>query len=90
MPIEWFRDLVIIIFGIIAIGTSVFFMIIAYSLYKRIIKVLGSLDEACTALETVSSYVSQPVSQPINLLVSLIQDVRDGIENVGKIFQRGT
>ena len=90
MTIEWLRDLIIIIFGVIGIGTSVFFVVIGYSLFKRITRVLETMNEALKALESVSSLVNRPVSQPINMLVNLVNDVRDGIESVSKMFQRGS
>jgi hypothetical protein len=40
------------------------------------------------ALESVSSLVNRPVSQPINMIANLVNDVRDGIDTVGKMFQQ--
>ncbi len=89
MTIEWFRDLVIIMFGLIAIGSTIFFMVIAYLLYKRISRVLDSLEESSEALQTVCSYVTEPMSQPLSLITSLFHDVRQGLDSIGKIFQGG-
>lgn len=89
MTIPLIRDIVIILLGIVATGALVFLTILAYSLYKRLKDILNSLDAASSALQNLASSITSPLSQPLNQVSSLVQGVREGIEGIVKMFQKG-
>ena len=88
MSIDWFRDLVISIFGVVATGVSIFIAVLAYSLYRRIKPVLKSLKKSAKTIQTLSSYTENEVVKPLIQMATVIQGVRQGINAVGKIFQK--
>ncbi|MFC1966629.1 hypothetical protein ACFLVW_02080 [Chloroflexota bacterium] len=88
MSIDWFRDLVISIFGVVATGVSIFIAVLAYSLYRRIKPVLKSLKKSAKTIQTLSSYTENEVVKPLIQMATVIQGVRQGINAVSKIFQK--
>ncbi|MFC1939792.1 hypothetical protein ACFLXO_03800 [Chloroflexota bacterium] len=88
MSIDWFRDLVIIIFAVVATGVSIFITVLVYSIYRRIKPTLKSLKKSAKAIETLSSYAENEVVKPLVQVAAVIQGVRQGINAVNKIFQK--
>lgn len=87
MSIDWFRDLVISIFGIVATVVSIFIAILAYSLYRRTKPILRSLKKSAATIQKLSSYAGSEVAQPLIQVAAMIQGVRRGIGAVSKIFK---
>ena len=50
MSIEWFRDLIISILGIVAIGALIFIAVILYSFYRRTRPIVDSINTITKAL----------------------------------------
>ena len=88
MSIDWFRDLVICIFGLVATGVLVFIAVLSYSLYHRTRSILDSLRTASSTIKSVSSYVGDEVAKPLIQVAALIQGVRQGIDTVTKFFKK--
>jgi hypothetical protein len=73
MSIEWLRDLIIVINGIVSIGVLVFLALLAYSLYRRVRPVL----------DTVST-----ISKLAAPMVALIQGIRQGVVTFSEFFSK--
>lgn len=76
MSIEWFRDLIIIIVGIMTIGVIVFFMILFYSIYRRLKRTLDSI-----------SHMVDEVVKPIIRITTIFGGVHQGIDIITKILR---
>ncbi|MFC1928942.1 hypothetical protein ACFLXK_05020 [Chloroflexota bacterium] len=87
MSIDWFRDLVISIFGIVATVVSIFVAILSYSLYRKIGPILKSINKSAANIQKLSSYAGNEVAQPLIQVAAMIQGVRRGIGAVSKIFK---
>lgn len=88
MSIDWFRDLVICIFGLVAAGALIFIAVLLYSLYRRTKSILDSVKTTSATVQAVSSYVGEEVAKPIIEVVALIQGIRLGIDRVSKFFKK--
>jgi hypothetical protein len=88
MGIDWFRDLVICISGLVATGVFIFVAVLAYSLYRRVRPILESLKTTSATIEGISSCVGQEVVKPLIEVASLAQGIRQGIDTVAKLFRR--
>ena len=88
MSIDWFRDLVISIFGVVAIGVSIFIAVLAYLLYRKIKPILNSVKTTTATIRKLSSYAGNEVAKPLIQVAATIQGVREGIGAVAKIFQK--
>ncbi len=102
MGIEWLRDLVICILGIISIIVLIFIAILASSFYRRSQSLITSLDLLCQRassvldnLETTSesmrgimSDVQKALVSPVAQIVAVVQGVRQGMNLVSKFFKK--
>jgi predicted PurR-regulated permease PerM len=102
MGIEWLRDLVICILGIISIIVLIFIAILASSFYRKSQSLIISLDLLCQRassvldnLETTSesmrgimSDVQKALVSPVAQIVAVVQGVRQGMNLVSKFFKK--
>ena len=88
MSIEWFRDLVICIFGLIAAGALVFIAVLSYSCYRRTKPILDSIKATSTTIEGISSYVRDELAKPLVEMAAIIQGIRQGVDLATKLFKK--
>ena len=88
MSIDWFRDLIICIFGIVAAGALVFLAVLLYLLYRQMKSILNSIKVTTANIQGISSYVGEGVVKPAIQVVTLIQGMRQGIDAISKFFKK--
>ncbi len=88
MSIDWFRDLVICISGLVVTGVSIFIAVLFYSLYHRTKNILDSMQARATTMHGISSYLGDQIITPIIEIVALIQGMRQGISAMSKFFKK--
>jgi len=88
MSIEWFRDLIICVAGLIAAGVLIFIAVLLYSLYHRTRSILDSVQATSTTIQRISSYVRDEAVKPVIQLVALVQGIREGIDTITKFFKK--
>ena len=88
MDIDWFRDLVICICGLVATGVSIFIAVLLFSLYRRTKTILDSVKATSKTIQGLSSYVGDEVVKPVIELAAIIQGVRQGIDTVSRLFKK--
>jgi hypothetical protein len=85
VSIEWFRDLVIIIWGL---GSTVVILIIgvlAIMFYRRMRPALDSLKTTTKTVETITSVVSENVVGPLSKVVAFVQGARQAVNFVSQL-----
>ena len=102
MDIEWVRDVVICVSGVVAIGVLVFIAVLAYLFYQRSRTVLNemevvsdktkyildSIETTTTTIKGISSYVADEMVRPVIQVAALIQGIRQGIETMSRFFKK--
>ena len=88
MSIEWYRDLVIIIFGLGATVVIVFMGILAFSLYRKIKPILDSSRAAVKTVENISSCVEEEVARPLAQIVGFVQGIAQAVKLVSRFSKR--
>ena len=88
MSIDWLRDLVIAISGLVLIGVLIFVAVLSFSLYRRIRAILDSIKTTSRTVQGISSYVGDEVAKPLIQVVALIQGMRQGIDTISKLFKK--
>ncbi len=73
MSIEWVRDLIICILGLVATGVLIFLAVLAYSLYRRIKPVVDT---------------ARAISRTVAQVVALVQSIRQGIATFSQFFRK--
>jgi hypothetical protein len=79
MTIEWFRDLIIIIFGIGATVAIILLVVLAFILYTRLKPIIESVQKTTKSVERVTSSIEEVVAKPIAQVVSFIQGIRSAL-----------
>jgi len=88
MGIEWFRDLIICILGLVATGVLIFIAVLLYLFYRRTRSILDSIETSSRTIQGITSYVGGEVAKPLIQVVALIQGIRQGIDTVSKFFKK--
>ncbi len=88
MDMEWFRDLIIIIFGIGATAAVVILVVLAFILYFRLKPILDSIKATTQTIERVTSSIEEEVAKPIAQIVSFIQGIRNALGLVKRFTKR--
>lgn len=88
MSIEWFRDLIICIFGVVAAGVLIFIAVLLYKIYRKTGSALDSVKATSTTIQGITSYVGDEVVKPMTQVVAIIQGIRQGIDTIGKFFKK--
>lgn len=88
MSIEWFRDLVLIIFGLGATASLVFLAVLAYLCYRRLGPVMDSLKKTAKTMENISSAVEEEVAGPLAKVIAFVQGIRQAIGLVRRFTEK--
>jgi len=88
MGIDWFRDLVICIFGLVAAGVFIFIAVLLFLLYRRVRVILDSVKATSRTIQGISSYVGDEVVKPVIEVAALIQGIRQGIDTISKFCKK--
>jgi len=88
MGIDWFRDLSICIFGLVAAGVFIFIAVLLFLLYRRVRVILDSVKATSRTIQGISSYVGDEVVKPVIEVAALIQGIRQGIDTISKFFKK--
>ena len=88
MDIEWFRDLVVCIFGLGATVVVIFLGVLAFICYRRLRPVLDSLKKTTKTVENISSCVEAEVVGPLAQVAAFIQGIRQASGLIGRFTKK--
>ena len=88
MGIEWFRDLVVCIFGLGAVIAVIILVVLAFILFIRIQPILKSLKTTTRTVENISTCVEEEVVKPIAQIAALVQGIRQAVGMVGRFTRK--
>jgi hypothetical protein len=79
VSIEWFRDLIIIIFGIGATVAVIILVVLAFMFYFRLKPLLDSMKKTAGTVAKITSTVETEMAGPMAQIISFVQGVRQAI-----------
>ncbi|MGA2158590.1 MAG: hypothetical protein ABSG90_05170 [Dehalococcoidia bacterium] len=88
MDLSGWRDLVIIIWGVVATIALVFISVIIYLFYKRTMSLLESADMVVGKVADIVDYADKEVIRPVTQLGTMIQGILQGISLFSSIFKK--
>jgi hypothetical protein len=88
VSIDWFRDLVICIFGLGATVVVIFLAILALSFYLKVRPVLDSLKKTTKTAEKISSCVESEIIGPLSQVAAFAQGIRQASSLVGRFNKK--
>jgi len=88
MDITWWRDLVIVVLGLITTIAIVFLSIIIYMFYKRTVTLMNSANEVVDKVGAIVDYTEQEVMQPILQFGTVVQGIVQGVSFFTNMFKK--
>lgn len=82
------RDIILIIWGLVATIAMVFISIILFLFYRKTIAVLDSTDLMVNKVSEIVDYVNAEVVRPVSRFGTMIQGIMQGISIFGSIFKK--
>ena len=88
MTIEWWRDLIIIIYGVVGAVFLAVICVMAFSLYRRIKTILDSLKITSSNIEEISNVAREQIVTPITQVGSIFQGISRWIAMISGYFNK--
>ena len=82
MSIEWFRDLVLCIFGLSTTVVVLFIGVLVFICYRRITPIINSVKTTTRTVENLTSTVEEQVAEPLAKVAAFVQGVRQAVNLV--------
>ncbi len=86
MSIAEFRDIIIIIWGILGIIFLIAIAILSFFLYSKVSIILNDVKNITEKAKTISSYASREVIQPLIGLSVLVNSVTEAARDISRMF----
>lgn len=88
MELSAWRDVILIIWGLVATVAMVFISVILYLFYRKTISVLDSTDLMVARAGNIVNYVEKEVVGSVSRFGTMIQGIIQGISIFGTIFNK--
>jgi len=82
------RDVILIIWGLVATVAMVFISVILFLFYRKTISVLDSTDLMVNKVSEIVDYVNTQVVKPVRRFGPMVQGIMQGISIFGSIFNK--
>lgn len=83
MSIEWFRDLVLCIFGLSSTVVVLLIGVLAFICWLRIRPIIDSVKTTTRTVENLTSTVEEQVAEPLAKVAAFVQGVRQAFSLIG-------
>ncbi|MFH0914688.1 MAG: hypothetical protein V1849_05335 [Chloroflexota bacterium] len=88
MTLEWLRDLVMVILGIVVIGVLIFLSVLNFSLYKEAKELLKATKDILKTAKSVSSFIEEELVKPLIHVAAILQGVRMGLRAFSRFWRK--
>ena len=88
MDLSWWRDLVIVIWGLITTIAAVCICVIVFLLYKKLVPLVEDANIVVGKVGDVVDYTREEVISPVVQFASAILGVVQGVTLVADIFKK--
>jgi hypothetical protein len=82
------RDIILIIWGLVATVAMVFISVIMFLFYRKTISVLDSTDLMVDRVGNIVDYIEKEVVRPVSRFGTMFQGIMQGISIFGSIFSK--
>jgi cell shape-determining protein MreC len=89
VSIDWFRDLVLCIFGLGATVAVVILVVLAFLFYFRLRPMLDSMKKTARIVEDITSTVEAEVAEPLAQMASFVQGIRQAFNLFSRFARKG-
>ncbi|MCX6004563.1 MAG: hypothetical protein NT082_02670 [Chloroflexi bacterium] len=85
---SFWRDLVIVVWGLVGTIALVFISIIVYLFYKRTMSLLESADLVVSKVGEIVDYADKEVIKPVMQFGTIVQGIVQGMDFISNIFKK--
>lgn len=89
MSLAELRDLFIVIYCILGIGATIFFTVIAFLIFRRILAILNAGKTIVSNIRSITSAVSQDLVKPLASIASVAQGIAKVLDFVSDRRKEG-
>ena len=82
MSIEWFRDLVLCIFGLSVTVVVLFIGALVFICWRRVSPIIDSVKKTTSTVENLTSTVEEQVAEPLAKVAAFVQGARQAVSLV--------
>ena len=88
MELSFWRDIILIIWGLVATVAIVFISIILFLFYRRTISLLDSTDLVVARVSNIMDYAEKEMIRPVRQFGTMIQEIIQGVSIFSSIFKK--
>lgn len=88
MDLSSWRDIILIIWGLVATVAMVFISVILFLFYRKTVTVLDSTDLVVNKVSKIVDYIDTEVVRPVSRFGTMFQGIMQGISIFGSIFNK--
>jgi hypothetical protein len=88
MDIGWFRDLTIIICGILTFFILVAILVMMVMNFRRFSGIMNSLNSTVKNIEEISISARKEIISPLSQIGAIINSISRGVQSVSGLFRR--
>lgn len=88
MDLSSWRDIILIIWGLVATVAMTFIAIILFLFYRKTVSVFDSTDMMVNKVSEIVDYVNEEVVRPVSRFGTMAQGIIQGISIFGSIFKK--
>ena len=88
MELSSWRDIILVIWGLVATVAMVFISVILFLFYRKMVTVLDSTDLVVNKVSKIVDYIDTEVVRPFSRFGTMFQGIMQGISMFGSIFNK--
>ena len=88
MDLSSWRDIILIIWGLVATIAIVFISVIMFLFYRRTISLLDSMDIMVSRVSEIVDYAEKEIVRPVKQIGSMFQGIAQGIGVFSSLFRK--
>ena len=88
MELSSWRDIILIIWGLVATVAIAFIAVIIFLFYRKTVSLLDSTDLMVARVGNIVDYIEKEVVRPVSRFGTMVQGIMQGISIFGSIFNK--
>lgn len=88
MTIEWLRDLIICIYGILGIIALIVIVVLFISIYRKLTKLMDSVQTTSDNVKQLIGTIKEQWVDPMVQIAAIIQGIKQGINLISRFFKK--
>ncbi|MGA2158960.1 MAG: hypothetical protein ABSG90_07060 [Dehalococcoidia bacterium] len=88
MDLSSWRDIILIIWGVVATVAIVFISVIMFLFYRRTISLLESTDLVVARVSAIVDYAEKEIVRPVKQFGNMFQGIVQGISVFSSLFRK--